>query len=162
MIDFYHRKIVLIDINGMKIPFYLSTGLGGKENVESGKWYPIWGIDPQEGWLNKTNETEINNFYGSTLLKAIANALDEKYKDTLPDDIPLTDADYDPMYNTINQTTGFSTKEEGSQGVRDRYNSIIPKLNESIGYIEEEKTPEIEGILEEEIIEEDVSNKEET
>jgi hypothetical protein len=54
IIDFYHRKLVLVDINGLKIPFYRSTGFGGKANVEAGKWYPVWGIDPGEGWINKT------------------------------------------------------------------------------------------------------------
>lgn len=161
MIDYYHRKMVLVDINGLKIPFYLSTGLGGKVNVESGKWYPVWGIDPQEGWINKTNETEINNFYGSPLLKAIAEALNNKYQNSLPDEVPLTDADYDPMYDTINQTTGFSTRADGSKGVRDRYNQIIPLLHESIGYVEEQ-IPEIEEVQLEDIEEESVSNEQET
>ena len=162
MIDFFHRKIVLVDINGLKIPFYLSTGFGGKVNVESGKWYPVWGIDPQEGWINKTNETEINNFYGSPLLKAIAEALDNKYQNSLPDNIPLTDEDYNPMYDVINQTTGFSSRSEGSKGVRDRYNRIIPLLHESIGYIEEQ-IPEIEEEVQPEDIEEkSVSNEQET
>jgi len=72
MIEYVRRKIVLVDINGMKIPFYLSTGMGGKKTVEAFKWYPFWGIDPVAGWINKTNEKEINDFYGSPLLKAIA------------------------------------------------------------------------------------------
>ena len=46
------------------MPFYLSTGKGGKKDVTSGKWYPIFGIG-QDGWLNKLSGTEINNYYGN-------------------------------------------------------------------------------------------------
>lgn len=168
MIEYVRRKIVLVDINGMKIPFYLSTGMGGKKNVEAFKWYPFWGIDPIDGWINKTNEREINNFYGSLLLKAIAEALNNKYENgPLPDEIPLVDEDYDPMYDAINETTGFTPKTEveekgTSQPVRDRYNKIIPLLHESIGYIEEQVPEVVEEVLPEDIEEESESNEKET
>lgn len=167
MIQYNNRNIVLVDINGMKIPFYLSTGMGGKKNVEANKWYPIWGIDPIGKWLNKTNETEINNFYGSPLLKAIAEALNDKYSKSWPDTVSSTiDTNYTPMYDTINETTGFTTyeeaKKEGAKPIRDRYNRIIPLLHESIGYVEEQ-VPEIEEEVQpEDIEEESVSNEQET
>jgi hypothetical protein len=51
MVNYYHRNIVVVNINGVHMPFYMSTGLGGKENVQPGLWYPFFGI--KDGWLNK-------------------------------------------------------------------------------------------------------------
>jgi ppGpp synthetase/RelA/SpoT-type nucleotidyltranferase len=43
IIDYADRKIVLFDINGIRIPFYLSSGHAGKKDVAAGKWYPFLG-----------------------------------------------------------------------------------------------------------------------
>ena len=80
MIDLADRKIVLVNINGVDMPFYLSTGRGHKYGVLSGKWYPFWGLDP-DGWFNKTNEDDINEYYGSRTLRNVAEALDRKFGD---------------------------------------------------------------------------------
>lgn len=80
MIDLAGRKIILANINGVKVPFYLSTGSGNKAFVESGKWYPFFGLDP-DGWFNKGTEDEINDFYGSAKLKEVAEKLNKKYGD---------------------------------------------------------------------------------
>lgn len=75
VVSMAERQIVLVNIGGVNIPFYLSTGKAGKKNVAAGKWYPILGIDV-DGWLNKGSEAEINNYYGSAKLKAAALELD--------------------------------------------------------------------------------------
>ncbi len=80
MIDFADRKIVLVNINGVDMPFYLSTGQGRKYSVESGKWYPFFGLDP-DGWFNKGSEDDINDYYGSVKLRNVAQALDKKWGD---------------------------------------------------------------------------------
>lgn len=80
MIDFADRKIVLVNINGVDMPFYLSTGMGHKYGVLSGKWYPFFGLDP-DGWFNKGDEDDINDYYGSTKLRNVAEALDKKWGD---------------------------------------------------------------------------------
>ena len=80
MINLAGRMIVIVNINGTDVPFYLSTGKGQKENVESGKWYPFFGIDP-DGWFNKGTENDINDYYGNPMLKAVAKALDNKFGD---------------------------------------------------------------------------------
>lgn len=54
LLKFSVAKLVLVDINGVQVPFYLSTGLGGKANVASGKWYPFFGIG-DDGWINEEN-----------------------------------------------------------------------------------------------------------
>lgn len=75
------RYFTVVNINGINIPFYMSSGLGGKKTVESGKWYPFFGIS-KKGWLNKGSEEEINNYYDSPELKEIANHLDVIFPST--------------------------------------------------------------------------------
>ena len=92
VVDMAGRKVVVIDINGFHMPFYLSTGHGGKVDVTSGKWYPIFGIG-QDGWLNKLSGTEINDYYGSPVLKQISEALDNIYGDIRQDEsVPKVEA----------------------------------------------------------------------
>jgi hypothetical protein len=75
IIELAGRKIVMRDINGVQVPFYLSSGLAGKKDVEAGKWYPILGIGP-DGWINKGSQQEINDYYGSPELRDAAQQLD--------------------------------------------------------------------------------------
>ena len=80
IVNYQDRMLVLVDINGIHIPFYISTGRGGKEKVESGKWYPTFGIEPG-GWINKGDQDSINAYYGNPLLKAVAQKLDSNLGD---------------------------------------------------------------------------------
>ena len=73
--DNSERYTVVVDIGGVSVPFYVSTGSGGKASVAVDKWYPFFGIGP-DGWLNKGSEAMINDFYGSAKLKHIAQTLD--------------------------------------------------------------------------------------
>ncbi len=75
IVDLSGRRIVMVDVNGVVIPFYVSTGLGGKKAVKSGKWYPFFGLTP-DGWINKLDEKTINSYYGSQTLRNIAEQLD--------------------------------------------------------------------------------------
>lgn len=88
------RPIVVVNVNGKKIPFYISTGSAGngvnKLSVPSGKWEAIFGIEKRtdgagnfvgSGWFNKGSLSQIENHYGSKELKQIAEALDEKIGD---------------------------------------------------------------------------------
>lgn len=80
IVDEDDRKIVLVDVNGTAIPFYISTGQGGKETVAPGKWYPFFGIGAS-GWFNKGTQDLINQYYNSPKLKAIAQKLDSTLGD---------------------------------------------------------------------------------
>lgn len=84
------RPIVVVNVNGKKIPFYISTGSAGngvnKLTVPSGKWEAIFGIEKRtdgagnfvgSGWFNKGNLSQIENHYDSRELKQIAEALDD-------------------------------------------------------------------------------------
>jgi hypothetical protein len=50
------RAVAVVNVNGRKIPFYVSSGQAGKDaiGIPSGKWYPIAGIGKDgRGWFNK-------------------------------------------------------------------------------------------------------------
>lgn len=49
------RAVVVVDVGGRKMPFYVSSGMAGKDalGIASGKWYPIAGIGDSGGWFNK-------------------------------------------------------------------------------------------------------------
>jgi hypothetical protein len=80
IIDLGSRKMVMRDVNGVQVPFYLSSGLAGKKDVAAGKWYPFLGIGP-DGWINKGSQQEINDYYGSPELRATAQELDSTIGD---------------------------------------------------------------------------------
>ena len=79
-INYAGRMMTVRDVNGTLVPFYLSTGSGGKKNVASGKWYPFFGVG-KDGWINKTSEADMNSYYGSPALKAAAEHLDNTVGD---------------------------------------------------------------------------------
>ena len=71
------RDIVLIDLGTIKMPFYKSTGQGGKELVAKDKWYPFFGVSEEWTWVNKGTQFQINNYYGSEILKSVSQKLDQ-------------------------------------------------------------------------------------
>ncbi|MBD5389475.1 hypothetical protein HDR63_04440 [bacterium] len=74
------RIVIVADVNGVRVPFYLSTGAGGKQNVPAGKWYPFFGIGP-DWWMNKLHDADIAAYYHSDVLKKICQQLDIKLGD---------------------------------------------------------------------------------
>lgn len=76
IVDLDQRPIVVVNLNGHTIPFYCSTGRGGKADVATGQWYPFWGIG-SDGWFNKGSGDMINNFYYNKILKNTAAQLNQ-------------------------------------------------------------------------------------
>ena len=168
-----YRHIVLVNINGTKVPFYVSTGKGGKKNVKTGKWYPFLGLNAKSEtkfWLCKGSENDINNFYGIPILQEIAKQLDKKYGDvsmTAKDpiegtDIPMVDPldvidiineDLNPFENHTS-----TTRENLAKAVDNLKNKLSGNTSEEI----EEELPIIEEVQPEDIEEESVSNEQET
>lgn len=75
------RPIIMVEINGKKLPFYASSGSAGKTKVATGKWEFFGGIGP-DGWFNKGNSIEeIAEHYYSPELRKIAQALDSQVGD---------------------------------------------------------------------------------
>jgi hypothetical protein len=75
------RIITMMDIGGVMVPFYISTGQGGKKDVKAGKWYPFFGYGKDDGWFNKGNQAQINDYYGNPLLREAAEQLDKQWGD---------------------------------------------------------------------------------
>jgi hypothetical protein len=70
------RVITKIKIGNITIPFYISTGQGGKTDVEVDKWYVFFG-QGNNGWFNKTSGPDMNKQYGVKIFQDIANILNE-------------------------------------------------------------------------------------
>jgi hypothetical protein len=81
ILNYAGRHTVLANVRGTKVPFYISTGLGGKEGVEPGKWYPHFGI-AKDGWINKWDDRSMNTCYDSKHLKDVADWLNTNVGDT--------------------------------------------------------------------------------
>jgi hypothetical protein len=64
------RAKVLVNINGVIVPFYLTTGQAGKGLVPG--WYPFFGIG-KDGWLNKTDKSDMETYYERYWGKETAN-----------------------------------------------------------------------------------------
>ena len=80
VVDHEQRLMVLARINGVEIPFYMSTGMAGKKGVPSGSWYPVFGVT-KDGWIIKGSTKEIQNNYGSPKLTQFKEFLDANFKD---------------------------------------------------------------------------------
>ncbi len=71
------RAIAVVNINGRRLPFYISSGKSGKEQefgIPSGKWYPLQGIS--SGWLNKMPDM-LHTPYPE--LDTVCNILEQKF-----------------------------------------------------------------------------------
>ena len=125
------RAFVVREINGVRVPFYLSSGLAGKEamGVAAGKWYPIFGVKGMPGevqWINKGRSEDIKNYYNSPELKRVAEDLDRKLGNI-----------YETSTYTQNPETGrWWRAGEKSKG--------LPE-----GYVEVPETAENEKLVEE-------------
>lgn len=113
------RPTVVLNIGDFNIPFYCSTGKGGKEKygIPAGKWYPIFGIDTKTGLFNKTDEKDIKSFYGSDVLKQICDILNDTYGDiTQSTDIPQFDiADSADVINqVVNKSMTPTARSKGA------------------------------------------------
>jgi hypothetical protein len=76
------RELVVANLNGKRIPFYRTTGAGGKIETKVGQWYPAAGItEGEDAWINKTNGAELADYYGSSGLRAIGEHLDKHVGD---------------------------------------------------------------------------------
>lgn len=130
IIDVRDRKIIVLSINGMNIPFYLSTGFGGKTTVAAGKWYPIFGI-ASDGWLNKLSSQTINDYYGSNILKSISEMLDNQIGDIRTDtSIPKVGAT-SPHIDFINRD--LTPIENGLPNTKEE---ILKNVNKVIKHLE--------------------------
>lgn len=119
LLDQGGRKIVIKSVNGILVPFYLSTGAGGKKNVPAGKWYPFFGVDlnaPKGPWINKTSEAEIARYYDSPELKKAAQELDALFGDIRDTDKGQKVSDKGKHMEVINRNGEWGVSRETSEG----------------------------------------------
>lgn len=129
------RPIVLVNINGVSVPFYASTGSGGKSNVPTNSWYPIFGISHQNGWFNKGfTEEQINDMYGSPELKAVADFLNKNLANPLAmvPDLPkaLGGQEYEDLLMAINvdmEPTGGGTSK-AAKILKENIESVVESI----------------------------------
>lgn len=146
VVNYSGRMVVIRNVNGVMVPFYLSTGSGGKRGVAAGKWYPFFGIG-QDGWLNKTNETEINDYYGSPELRAAAAELDTTIGD-IRDDISIPKVKATGAHiDFINQS--LSPVENSQADTLDKVRENINRVRDAVRTTEggANQRPEIQGEL---------------
>ena len=86
-LNYSGRILAMRTVNGVKVPFYLSSGQAGKDDasrgadrVAKGKWYPIFGIS-KDGWINKGSAKQINSYYDNAELRKAAQELDQEFGD---------------------------------------------------------------------------------
>jgi hypothetical protein len=130
IIDMAGRKIVVRDVNGVQVPFYLSSGRAGKADVPAGKWYPILGIDPDTGWINKGSSAEIVNYYGSDALRQAAQELDATIGDIRNDTSVPSVGPTGPHMDLINQ--GLSPTANEQSDTMEKFNANLRNLLERV------------------------------
>jgi len=133
------RYTVAVDMGGISVPFYNSTGLGGKAGVAVDKWYPFFGIGP-DGWINKGSEEIINDFYGSNKLKRVAQVLNNtlglpsRAKNVSGWSVNKGDENY--FISAVNRGLDPAARSDRSTKLRDNMLSVLRGLGEPNKYVE--------------------------
>ena len=137
--DYSGRYTVLVDMGGISVPYYVSTGLGGKAGVAVDKWYPFFGIG-SDGWINKGSEANINDFYGSNKLKRVAQVLNNTLG--LPSRAknvsgwPGNRGDENYFISAVNRGLDPAPRSDHSTKIRDNMLSVLLRLGEPNKYVE--------------------------
>ena len=141
IIDYGGRKITIKNINGVDVPFYLSSGLAGKKDVPAGKWYPFFGIGRGDGWINKTSSEEMANYYGVPEFRIAAEELDAEFGDIRSDESVPKVMDVGKHIDYLNE--GFDPADNGSPDTLAKVQGNIDSL---VSRIRAGETPTVEAI----------------
>ena len=133
------RIVAVYKVQGVNIPFYISTGDGGKASVPPGKWYPVFGIH-SSGWLNKGTEESINKFYGSKALARGAEILNKYLGDlrSVEDKIPLMKPDGYSIINKDLKPMGWHEVDSNVNEFKKRINAVLVQIGDTPHYPEVE------------------------
>lgn len=127
IVGWSNRAFIVIDINSTAMPFYLSSGEGGKANVPSGRWYPFFGVG-SDGWLNKGTEDAIAKYYLSKPLENISKQLDSLIGDIRTDIKTLPAANYRIISDVANRDVNAVPYGDPS-AVWNNINQTLVKIN---------------------------------
>lgn len=156
IIDYADRKIIVLNVNGFKMPFYLSSGHGGKKDVKAGKWYPFFGVG-SDGWLNKLGEDDINNYYGSDLLRSICEELDNYFGDIRSDSsiqkVKATGSHIDFINSDLNpaENEKETTLEDAKLNVKNTIEELNKRMSISSEQSEEKQLEDINDDIDDDI-----------
>jgi hypothetical protein len=116
-------------VRGVNIPYYISTGEGGKASVPTGRWYPVFGKH-ESGWLNKAGEKAINAFYGSKELALGATKLNYYLGDlsSIESQIPIMTKNGNDIINKDLQPMSHSEASANPDEFKKRVNSFLARL----------------------------------
>lgn len=124
------RTKTIININGVKIPFYLTSGIAGKNLVEG--WYPYFGVG-KDGWMNKTDKSDMETYYErywgvetAKIIREVAEELNNAYGVT-----PNYRPDGDPNATGIYKNKPLTSMEEKVEEYINSQLSIAPSSNDS-------------------------------
>ena len=110
------RAYVVVEYQGQRLPFYLSSGTAGKIYTKKGKWYPVLGMgmqtlangQTQSSWINKPSDEVLAFYYTKPILEGLSQYLDE----TIGDVRAEIEEQMLEMYRRNNMTSKDLTKEE--------------------------------------------------
>ena len=134
IINWQDRAIVVVNVNGVRVPFYLSSGEVAKAGVTPGKWYPIFGVGP-DGWINKGTEKGISQYYGMPNLRATAQALDKAIGDIRPQ---LAKGGYQHFgggqaaLNSVNQGLNPVARDAGFEAFKKNAYDLLRRLGAQV------------------------------
>lgn len=136
------RMVTIVNIGGVNVPFYLTTGHGGKNLTPA--WYPMFGYS-ESGWLNKTNGKDMESYYerlmgkeASDILKKTAEKLNAKFG-TTPNSIKQTGIlTSKQTYNAVNSTLNFKPVENQKIDPSVNAKEELKKLEDNIASIGEQ------------------------
>jgi hypothetical protein len=123
VVRFTDRPIVAIEVEGVRIPFYISSGENRKTDVEAGKWHPFFGIG-ENNWFNKTDR--MGDYYGSSKLREVAHQLDKKTHVILKMAVDISDRESAPFDFLNEHVPGLDSRfsMEATQAIRHLVDSI--------------------------------------
>jgi hypothetical protein len=145
------RIMAVLNIRGVNIPYYISTGGGGKASVPTGKWYPIFGRH-SSGWLNKGGEDSINKSYGSNALALGSSRLNNMLGDlsSMESQIPFMKKSGDGIINRDLHPMSYAEVSANPDEFKKRVNSLLAKLGSPPFY--KVKATETQGVAEGKVI----------
>lgn len=133
LVSHSNRAVAVVNVNGKRLPFYVSSGLSGKESeygIASGVWYPLQGIS-SGGWLNKMPDMTDNPYPEldkiCTMLNDIYPAPETKQA-TLEGQVPIANPDALLLYANHDFPEGMPANENGGYIYHKNHLVYLPEI----------------------------------
>jgi len=144
------RITVVVKFRGVNVPFYISTGEGGKLSVPTGMWYPFFGSGPS-GYLNKGTEDSINKFYGSKTFGSYARFLNRELGNlmTVQKQIPPMKKEGRSIINKDMSPMEHAEIKANPEEFKKRVNAFLAKIGDKPFYtVNTAKQTDTQGVAE--------------